>query len=358
MERGFWPAAAVICSCCFQSTARAESSPTASWTAPESCPQQPAFAAQVESFLRQPLSARHDRRLEISGSVTPRADVGYVAQLRVATPRGVEQRELTHRDCAELTEAAALVVALAIDPELVVPESRLSAAAVPVTESSDSSPHEPPERSTPPAAAPPSPPSVPNVIVASPPRVGDARQPRARAGAARPLRGSVHALGLIGSGVLPGVGGGFGAQGGLGQGRFRVAVRGLYWHPRFQPLEGRSNVGIDLGAWGVGIKACGLPLGGEITLVACIGPVLGDMYGQGSGSLTATRTVHDRWSALEAELSLEVGASSGLAAALGVALGKTLEAPRFGIVRDGRAAPVFEANAWTVTGFVGVGIFR
>ena len=336
----------------FASLARAQT-PSATalrWQAPPECPQAASFAAQVEHLLGQTLDARRDQSLHVVGEVVTSA-VGFTVQLHVTSALGTQRRELTHRDCAELSEAAALVTALAIDPHLVVPEARSEPAPEP----------EPAAAATPVPTEPPSKPDSKPAQEPAPlaPRVSADRdrdtrptQPSAN------LRASIAALGLVGSSVLPGVGLGVGGLAALGRGPLQLAVAGTYWLPRFRALEAGAGPGIELGAWGVGLKACWLPLSGDITVTTCLGPTAGDMYGSGNEQLSDPTTEHDRWSALEAELGLAISAKSGLTTLLGLQLGKTVEAPRFGIREDGRDVPVFEANGWSFNGFVGLGQFR
>jgi hypothetical protein len=123
-------------------------------------------------------------------------------------------------------------------------------------------------------------------------------------------------------------------------------------------LEAQAGAGIELGMWQVGVKGCALPLTGNVSLSACLGPKLGDMYGRGNEQLENRKKEHDRWSALAAELSVAVSGKSGWMTLLGVELGRTLEAPRFGIRANGRDKPVFEAPSWTFNGFLGFGQSR
>jgi len=337
--------------CDLVSSAHAQTPPLplpASWRAPESCPQQPTFVLHLEGFLGRQLAAVDDRSLDVVGNVRADAVQGYVAQLRVRTKLGSQQRELAHQDCTELTEAAALVTALAIDPKLVVsspkrgePPAAVSAAPTP----------QPPADVPPPA---PLAPAEPTTTMPSASRRDTPRPVRP----SRSLHPSLAVLGLVGSSVLPGAGAGVGLFGALGPGRFRLAARGSYWFPRFQGVAGVTGPGIDLGAWGVGLKACALPLAGEVTLATCLGPELGDMYGTGNAPLTNPSTVHNRWSALSAELALAIKSSVGLTTLFGLELGTTLEAPIYGIRVDGQAREAFKAHTWTLNGYVGLGLFR
>jgi hypothetical protein len=340
---GLWLGAVVSLAA---SSVRAETpSLWTSWRAPGTCPQEAALVAQTEAFLGHPLNQRGDRRLEIVGDVQRDDTRGYVARLRVSTSRGNQERELAHQDCAELTEAAALVVALAIDPDLVVPEKPAAASTAP------EAPAPPPPA---PAASGPEPPAPAPILPPAP--VAYRREPPAAA--PQTLHGSLSALGLFGSSLLPGAGLGVGAHATFGVKRFRLAAQGSYWLSRSEPVPNVADGAIDLGAWGVALKACALPIAGDVILSLCFGPAVGDMYGGGNEALEDARVLHEHWSALELEASLSLASSSGVATVLGLELGKTLEAPRFGIVENTKNVEVFVANAWSVNAFIGLGINR
>ncbi len=221
------------------------------WRAPEACPQEAAFTAQVEKFLGQPLGAQRDQSLVIECEVESSTG-GYVAKLRVQTERGTQQRDLSHQDCAGLIEAAALVTALAIDPSLTLQEGA-------------ETPENPPAPPPPAPAPPPSP--KPVAVTSSAPAPARSKSPLHWRGAE---------LGVVGGSVLPDVGLGFGARAQLGTARFSALVQGEYWLPRFMSIEGAAAPGLDLGAWGVGLAACGAPLVGRLSLALCVGPKLGE----------------------------------------------------------------------------------
>jgi len=338
---------------------RAQAAPSASlwasWQAPLECPQEASFVAQTEAFLGSGLNARGDRKLEIVGRVRSDQARGFVVKLHIVTSRATQERELAHRDCAELSEAAALIVALAIDPQLIVPDKKQEQDAA-------SSPEAPPPNSPPAGAvaarvepAPLAPTLAP--IQPVPPAEVRARD-RVPAAEPPPLHASVSALGLFGSSVLPGAGVGTAVHAAVGPERFRLAAQGAYWLSRFRAIRSGSDAGVELGTWSVALKGCGLPLAGRLALALCAGPVVGDMYGSGTGGLSNARTLHDHWSALATEVSLSLASSAGVTTLVGLELQKTLEAPRFGVTLDGRETQVFEANAWVVNGFVGLGVFR
>jgi hypothetical protein len=344
--------AALLLACCAASTPAWADSPAAtlSWQAPSECPQAAAFTAQVEHFLGQKLDAARAQSLHISGEVMVAGERGYVARLRLEGTGAARERELSHRDCTELAEAAALVTALAIDPTLTLPEDAPQPESLVDAAANDSAgrplpaaPAQPPLEAPVEPSARPTPPSLKDSLPVRP--------------AGPSIRAAVAAVGLVGNAVLPGVGVGVGARARLERARFGVSLRADYWLPRSKAV-GDGAAGIELGAWGVGLRACGVPLSGRVALALCGGGSVGDMYGAGNDLLTNPRTRHRRWSALEAELELSVLTLSNLATCLGVTVGKTLERPQFGVSEDGRPVEVFKPSAWSVVGFVGLSAFR
>jgi hypothetical protein len=321
------------------------------WSAPAGCPQSPRFVADLERFLGQALSARHDATLAISGDLREDERQGYAVQLSVVSVRGKLQRVLSHRDCVELTEASALVVALGLEPELVIPERAERVQEVAPTRA---------EAAPSPLAAAPAAPAEPAEPVAvalalPPPKEREAPSSK-RAG--RSVQLSLSALGLLGNAVLPATGVGVGGQAAGTFRRFRISARATYWLPRARSVDGNPGAYLELGAWGVGFRGCGLPISGEVTLALCAGPELGDMSATGTGLLTDTRTAHQRWSALAAEVSLGIASQSGLSTQLGVELAKVLESPRFGVVEGSFPTEVFRAPGWMFNGFVALGLNR
>jgi hypothetical protein len=150
------------------------------------------------------------------------------------------------------------------------------------------------------------------------------------------------------------VGAGFGARAAAGPGRLRLVLRGIYWLDRFLPVDQSSGAGVALSAWAVGVRACGLPVTGSISLWACLGVDGGQLKAKGQG-LENRRTARERWNALTAELAAVHVAGSGLTTQLGFELGRGLELPRFGVTFNGDEREVFEANAWIAQASVGIG---
>jgi hypothetical protein len=90
--------------------------------------------AEVRSLLEG--STRSDVALAVTGDALE-VNEGFEVELRFESKEGPAQRVLTGRDCKELAKAAALVIALAVDPGVKINPNRQSAletASEPATE--------------------------------------------------------------------------------------------------------------------------------------------------------------------------------------------------------------------------------
>jgi hypothetical protein len=313
------------------------------WSAPSHCPEEGEFRALVEGFLRQSLDERRQQNIVIAGALRqPQESGDFQLQLRVETAVGQQTRELSHRDCRELAEAGALVAALAIDPSLVgqPPPPRPPEAPAAAVIAVGQSPAEVPRTTT-----------KQPVTTPAARAVSQLPEPQRASPSWHP---SLIGIGVAGNGVLPGVGVGMGARAAAGRERWRVAIRGAYWLERFEPLPGSSGSGLALSTWSIGLRACGLPVVGRISLWVCLGPDAGPLRAEGR-ELENARSAEERWTAMIGELNLVHTSSSGLISQLGLEVGKALEMPRFGVSQDGREVEVFRANAWILLATAGFG---
>lgn len=312
---------------------------TLSWEAPPECPDEPALILQVEEVLGQPLTLARAQQLAISAEVSGSQIAGYVVVVTVRTENGQHQRRLQHADCAKLSEGAALVMALAIDPGRVMGRPEPSTAA---------STGKPPEPSAAPAQEPHAEPAEPNMSTS---------------------RGwvDVEIAALTGVGDLPGVG--FGAEGGtdlLLTSRFRVGAGAEYWAPRSELVDETTGGRIRLGLWDVGPRVCWVPLVGDIELSGCGGPVWGAMRGQGV-SVDAPRVQRDVWAALMLKLALGARLTKTLWLRGGIGAGLAFERARFALeapdatstaeIRSDSRSPdntSFQPRPWVLRGILGV----
>jgi len=201
----------ILCAMAALSTGAAEpGSPAPSlqleWEAPPPCPGQAEVVAEVARLVGRRPRVPADRLLVVRARASAAPDGSWQLQMILATRDGIRERTLKSRSCAEVADAAALIMAMAIDP----------AAAL--------------------AARP------------QPPEPGPA--PEARSWFAV-VRGGAAAD----AGMLPGLGPGviFGAGAALGG--FSIEAQAAYWPPRRADLPGRPGVGGELRAWSGGLQA-------------------------------------------------------------------------------------------------------
>lgn len=88
-----------------------------SWQAPQSCPVSEAVAREIDDLLAGANPASTTTRIMTSASITKDGE-GFSLSLAVRDGDGLHERRLAAPTCEELGHAAALIVALAIDPGL------------------------------------------------------------------------------------------------------------------------------------------------------------------------------------------------------------------------------------------------
>lgn len=194
------------------STAASAETIEVSWRAPEACLTQSDFRARIASLLGRSLHEDFENGLSAVVTATATAD-GWAAT--VTTDRGAE-RVLEGATCDEVFEAAALVLAIAIDP-----------AAI-----SWSSPEDPPPEPPPPPSLPAPTPRT-STVSSSPPRspTDELRAPDIPFGVPLPrldFRGAVRG----GAGVLPGAGPGLSFGGAVLWLPLRFQAAGTVWLDR------------------------------------------------------------------------------------------------------------------------------
>jgi len=217
------------------------------WAAVEGCPSEEHARARVETFLGGPLDRARATRLEIDVAITRERDA-FVARIDTRTDEGPRRRHLpAHRDCALVGEAAALVVAMAIDPDVVTQLGDEQLRALQLGQAgreSDMAPVDPPTDALPPEPTPPVEPERPPAAAQRPPAA-----PRV------PTRARPFALARAtfdaGWGRLPGVDLGTSLALGIGWTRLRAEVLGVFVAPRRVTIEDGDARFL---AWAVGAR--------------------------------------------------------------------------------------------------------
>lgn len=312
------------------------------WEAPDGCPSQSDVEAQIAAMLAGSVRAvapGTSLRFKVV-----RDGAGWRLGGRLTGPDGVAERTLVARDCAALAEAAALIAAIAVDPEHVAP------GEVPV--STDSSPEVPPPPDppaivpAPPGDPPPQTPEVPETMSRGPapapaPDVADepADPPAPSAPPAR--RRAAAELGLaagLGLGALPRPAALLRLHVGARGRRFRVGARASAWLPREAAVPGHPEVGGRFWLVSGGVYGCGvLRPGKRVELPLCGALDVGVLGGRGVGELMPARAARSPWAGLSAGPGVHVTVHRHVAVQAALEGLAVLALPRFEISGVGAA---------------------
>jgi len=274
------------------------------WSAPEGCPDESRLRAEIDHLIAT--SERLDLSdLQVDGMLAPEANQWRLrVVIRVDGAEGI--RELRGVSCVSLTRAAALIVALRVDPMAVAaapvrpsiaePEPTPASVQAAIVESA---PALALDRESPPPVDRSAPPTEPTLASAANQEGGG------REGQSAALRWDLSLAAFGVQGVLPGFG--YGAQLGFGFGRHLWSVQlGARWLPG---QEVTSALGSDQGArlrWGAGYLALGTPLDvGRFRLAPLFELEVGRLRGEAFG-LSDARVGNSWWVALGASLSLSM----------------------------------------------------
>lgn len=231
---------------------------TLGWTAPADCPGREALLARVAELSGGRGNDQSHEPLDVSATVMLLPS-GFRAELRT-TQRGVERtRTLEAPSCSELTEASAVVIALALSP-----------------------PKEAPARPVPVAPPPPAPAAdVPD----TPDEPGGlARRSSVRLGVAGGLATDFGTLAPVSLGFALGLGGRWGRY-------VEHALRVSVFPTRSASIAGHPEQGVNLGLAAAALSLCFEPLSGPVELGACGELELGMLHVEGFG--TPDRYSHD-----------------------------------------------------------------
>ncbi len=298
------------------------------WGGPEACPDQAAMLERIEALAQTDPAG--EGTLEVDGHIEPTAD-GFELRLRTAYGDVSDELVLVDADCDALGDAAALVVAVSIDP------ATTEASA----DSRQSTPE--PRRS-----------DVPAVVerVAEPTPNARAIEPEpieVRRGMVRPESVFVALAPQLEFGALPGLSAGPRVALGLRWSEVSVAAYGFYGSPRrTDEVEGASGLA-QMGAGG--LRGCAV-LGPRAVHVPLCGLVEGGGLRVSSRGLVPRKVLNYPW--------LGLGARGGIEARWGrVGLYSAVE----GLIPVARTrilvgtTSVFDTWAVSIRALVGVQIF-
>lgn len=274
------------------------------WTAPDECPAD-AFTGALDRLL---IGSSLDAPLRVRATVERTAEGWSIDTAFDAGPGRTGQRTFQALTCRTVAQAAALAIAIAVDPSVLdrwVPagpaetiegeagpqQTSPTPVAVPVAPAaaSPADPRRPgPEGPTlAPRAIEPSAPLGP--IEAATPTAGDEpRDPSSR------WRGLLGVAGAVDGGALPGPGLGLAATLGVLHRRVRGEVVGTRRFATQQAATADPQVGGSFTQWSVGARGCGVPRLRAVELPLCLGVEGGRTVGRGIG-VPAPRTSPQPW---------------------------------------------------------------
>lgn len=230
------------------------------WQAPQQCPREHEVRAAIEQQLGRAIEPPLGDGLRVELDAAAQDDGRWRIELRIAGPDGTARRELDDAsDCAAAVQAAALVVAIAIDPQLVFavpdPPQPVTTATEPATTTATPADDDAPTTTT---------------TTTTDDNDGDAAvpaTPRTR-GRTRAVLGLAPAISV---GDLPAPGGHGRVWLGLAQPRWRVEVGGSVGGG---PTRSSGAARIAFLRWTAQLRACPVfrpGAGARLELLACAG---------------------------------------------------------------------------------------
>ena len=292
------------------------------WSAPEECPSRDHLVARVGELVGAPPPGHHT--LAARGRVTSLpAKEGASYRLELLVGGSQVPRTMNGSDCSRLADAAALILALDIDPEALAHGPR------------DAPSPEPP----------------PPALSARPP-------PAARPKPVRPppphqegIDGAVGARIVLDSGSLPRTTLGLGLLAEMARGPFALELQGTAYTSRFTVDGPRGGVGgAYVGLATFGALGCLQDHGPILAVRGCLGGELGRESTRGV-SIAHPQAAASLWAALESTIAARMWPKAVASPTLGLALVLPLSAPRVEIQGVGT---VFEPGVGAVRAFLGV----
>lgn len=268
-----------------------------SWTAPESCPDEAALRARVVQMTGEEAA----RTASLSAHATARQEgpERWSLSLELVGPSGAGRRELSAPRCEELMEAAALVVAIAVDPQAALssaaaPQEEVVPTPPPVSEAEGTGEdgHVDEDMSESAGA------EAPAAASVEEPAAAPELTPTASPGRARRVQVGVRAAaGVSFARLAPRTGAAVSLMLSVGGRGWRAELGGLYT----PPVTGGPSpeIGGVFQAGAVVLRGCPSLRRGTIEVPLCAGLQVGAMEGRGRGSgLVTTTTARSPWLAV------------------------------------------------------------
>jgi hypothetical protein len=309
-----WLGLAFVLACLFdvRSASAQATSLELSWTAPSSCPDR----AWIEAAVLHLVTNLPSQPLQVTGAVREEGGRWVVdLELRGAV---TGRRTLSATSCGAVSRGAALIVALALDPQ----------ASASLAEEDSAQPHAP-------ASEPPPPPVV--AAIAPPPRVEPAR---AEPPSLRPI---FFAGTSADTTLLPELRPGLMVGGGVQWRAFRVDLAVEVAWAANASLPSRSDVGADFMRAGIGLRACAGHSFPWLELGGCAAARGVRIAGEGTGVAESYRNAAYLL-AFEPGVLVRIPGNTRAAIELDGAAVVPLARPDFVILSDGPSEQLFRVS--------------
>jgi hypothetical protein len=289
----------------------------------EACGSGELVLAEIDRLLGG--APRGDKTFEVSAIVGRRGDDWWLA-LQIGGPDGGE-RSIVGASCAELIDAAALIIAIAYDPDAVAETQRSVDAPAPEPTPDTRPP-------TPEPAPPPAPPPPP--VPRAPLRAGIADGYDPPSVETQRVWISLAPRLMLDAGTLPRVAISIGGSAALRWYPLVATFRGAYLVPQSETLAGRSAGG-DLDLWALAPGVCLTPYHTatyghrsplDLALDGCLELEFGEMRGEGFG-VANPGSGGTAWLTPLAMVQLELSLAAPLSARALVGVGFPLLHPDF-----------------------------
>jgi len=269
------------------------------WVAPEGCASPQRLVEAVARTLRR---TEAEARTLDARAVVESASAGYLVRVDVAGG----ERTIEAKTCDELLDAAALVIALAVDPTATL------------------------RRDPPPAGPPARAPSGPSRASPSPPASPD---PERRGGAVSPPAFGVGVAQSADVGTLPSAAIGANLFVSVGRGAFRAELGAGFFPAQTKLVSG--DVGGALSLVTGAAKACALPNVGPLEIGGCAGVGFDRVAAVAVGAGVLPVDTSGTWPALDGEARAALPLTRWLAVRLSLGAHVALLRPSFAVAGAG-----------------------
>lgn len=292
------------------------------WRAPSKCPAFEDIAGSIEALSGVlPVSSSDAADLDVEATIDE-GELGYVLNMTLRREGASRTRKLDAEDCVVLGRAAAIVVAVALDPV----RTAASWPRAPAPES------EPEPQSEPESQPAPEPKSEPEPEPVRTPESGPTPvRALERRAFSRLEYGGAAAL-AIGGRILPGVGPGFEVAPFMGTARVHVRLPVQVRPFRRATLPDNASAGATFTLVAAGPRVCPnvMPVPHRVRIPLCVGADFGAVVAGGRGpDVRDARDVFSFWASATAEAGANVQLAPRVSAFAAFELAVSLSRPRF-----------------------------